>query len=76
MLKLENVCKTYRTSGGRNPALDEISLTIARRRVRRGHGAVGCGKSTLLNMLGLLDSPTSGAYDFFGEEVAGSEKRN
>ena len=33
-------------------------------------GPSGCGKSTLLNVLGLLDSPTSGAYGFFGENVA------
>ena len=40
-------------------------------------GPSGCGKSTLLNILGLLDSPTSGAYEFFGEDVAGySEKRS
>ena len=33
-------------------------------------GPSGCGKSTLLNILGLLDSPTSGRYWFFGEDVA------
>jgi putative ABC transport system ATP-binding protein len=33
-------------------------------------GPSGCGKSTLLNVLGLLDSPTDGAYWFFGEDVA------
>ena len=32
-------------------------------------GPSGCGKSTLLNILGLLDSPTSGIYEFFGEKV-------
>jgi len=39
-------------------------------------GPSGCGKSTLLNILGLLDSPTSGSYRFNGEEVgAYSEKQ-
>jgi putative ABC transport system ATP-binding protein len=33
-------------------------------------GPSGCGKSTLLNVLGLIDSPTSGAYWFMGEDIA------
>ncbi len=33
-------------------------------------GPSGCGKSTLLNILGLLDNPTSGTYEFDGKEVA------
>jgi putative ABC transport system ATP-binding protein len=33
-------------------------------------GPSGCGKSTLLNILGLIDSPTSGAYWFMGEDIA------
>jgi putative ABC transport system ATP-binding protein len=32
-------------------------------------GPSGCGKSTLLNILGLLDTPSSGSYRFFGEDV-------
>jgi putative ABC transport system ATP-binding protein len=34
-------------------------------------GPSGCGKSTLLNLMGMLDSPTSGSYVFDGKEVAG-----
>jgi putative ABC transport system ATP-binding protein len=34
-------------------------------------GPSGCGKSTLLNMIGMLDSPSSGSYLFNGQEVAG-----
>jgi putative ABC transport system ATP-binding protein len=33
-------------------------------------GPSGCGKSTLLNILGLIDSPSSGAYWFMGEDIA------
>jgi putative ABC transport system ATP-binding protein len=33
-------------------------------------GPSGCGKSTLLNILGLLDTPNAGTYQFFGEEVS------
>src|SRR3569833_3353350 len=34
-------------------------------------GPSGCGKSTLLNVMGMLDSPTGGSYNFNGQEVAG-----
>ena len=70
MLKLENVCKTYRTSEVETLALNEISLEIGPGEFVAIMGPSGCGKSTLLNVLGLLDSPTSGSYGFFGEEVA------
>ncbi|MDP8242180.1 MAG: ABC transporter ATP-binding protein, partial [Candidatus Celaenobacter antarcticus] len=39
-------------------------------------GPSGCGKSTLLNILGLLDNPTEGTYEFMGEEVARYKERN
>jgi putative ABC transport system ATP-binding protein len=70
MLKLEKVCKTYRTTEVETRALSDISLEIGPGEFVAVMGPSGCGKSTLLNILGLLDNPTSGAYGFFGEEVA------
>jgi putative ABC transport system ATP-binding protein len=70
MLKLENVSKVYRTSEVETQALGEISLEIADGECVAIMGPSGCGKSTLLNLLGLLDSPSGGAYWFFGEDVA------
>jgi putative ABC transport system ATP-binding protein len=70
MLKLENVSKVYRTSEVETQALGEVSLEIGDGEFVAIMGPSGCGKSTLLNLLGLLDSPTEGAYWFFGEDVA------
>ena len=71
MLKLEEVSKTYRTTEVETRALDRVSMEIAPGEFVAVMGPSGCGKSTLLNILGLLDRPTSGRYDFFGENVAG-----
>jgi putative ABC transport system ATP-binding protein len=70
MLKLEKVSKTYRTTEVETRALSDVSMEIAPGEFVAIMGPSGCGKSTLLNVLGLLDSPTSGAYGFFGEDVA------
>lgn len=70
MLKLENVSKAYRTDELETRALSGVSLEIQAGEFVAVMGPSGCGKSTLLNILGLLDSPTSGSYSFFGEEVA------
>src|SRR5580704_1168927 len=70
MLKLEKISKVYRTSEVETQALGEVSLEIADGEFVAIMGPSGCGKSTLLGLLGLLDSPTDGAYWFFGEDVA------
>jgi putative ABC transport system ATP-binding protein len=76
MLKLENVSKTYRTTEVETRALDGVSFEVAAGEFLAIMGPSGCGKSTLLNILGLLDSPTSGVYSFFGEDVARASERH
>src|SRR5579864_2136685 len=75
MLKLDDVSKVYRTSEVETQALDQVSLEIGDGEFVAIMGPSGCGKSTLLNLLGLLDSPTAGAYWFFGEEVSRRSER-
>lgn len=70
MVKLDHVSKTYRTSEVETAALDDICLEVRPGEFVAVMGPSGCGKSTLLNVLGLIDSPSSGAYWFMGEDVA------
>src|SRR5260370_38189319 len=70
MLKLEHVSKVYRAEAVETAALDDLSLEIRPGEFLAVMGPSGCVKSTLLNILGLIDSPTSGAYWFMGEDIA------
>ncbi|MDF2384967.1 ABC transporter ATP-binding protein [Nostoc ellipsosporum NOK] len=76
MLQMRELSKVYRTDTVQTTALDAIDLEIAQGEFVAIMGPSGCGKSTLLNMIGMLDSPSSGSYLFNGQEVAGlSESR-
>ncbi|HTV80021.1 MAG TPA: ABC transporter ATP-binding protein [Steroidobacteraceae bacterium] len=70
MLRLHDVSKIYRTTEVETRALSQVSLEVRAGEFLAIMGPSGCGKSTLLNILGLLDSPDSGSYSFFGQEVA------
>lgn len=69
MIKLQNLSKVYRTQYMETTALNQINIQIARGEFVAVMGPSGCGKSTLLNVVGMIDSPSSGEYYFDGEEV-------
>jgi putative ABC transport system ATP-binding protein len=71
MLTMRDLSRVYRTDTVETTALDRIDLDIADGEFVAVMGPSGCGKSTLLNVVGMLDSPTSGSYIFDGVEVAG-----
>ena len=71
MLKLHNLSKVFRTDEVETVALNSVNIEIDAGEFVAIMGPSGCGKSTLLNIIGMLDSPTSGDYLFQGENVAG-----
>lgn len=62
--------KIYRTKTVETQALEDITLDIADGEFLSIMGPSGCGKSTLLNIIGLLDSPTSGTVEIAGNDVS------
>ena len=69
MLKVEELCKSFRTEEVETIALNKVSFEVHEGEFVAVMGPSGCGKSTLLNILGLLDNPTSGKYYLLGREV-------
>lgn len=74
MIALTNIGKVYRLGENEFAALSAVDLTIERNEFVALTGASGSGKSTLMNILGCLDSPSSGAYSLDGEAVAGLDE--
>jgi putative ABC transport system ATP-binding protein len=70
MLSMRDLSRVYRTDTVETCALDGVDLEISDGEFVAIMGPSGCGKSTLLNVIGMLDSPTSGSYVFNGQEIA------
>lgn len=70
MIKTEKLSKKYRTEGGVVHALSEATLAVGRGEFVAVTGESGSGKTTLMNLLGCLDSATSGEYYLDGENVS------
>lgn len=70
MLKLEHIEKAYQQGKNTVPVLHDITFHVAHGEFVAIMGPSGSGKSTLMNLIGLLDTPTSGSYFFDGTEVS------
>lgn len=70
MIELKDIIKTYSMGMVKLNALDSISLKVEKGEYLTIMGHSGSGKSTLLNIMGCLDTPTSGAYRLDDEEVS------
>ncbi len=69
IIKLENLTKRYGYGDATSYALKDFDLTVKRGEFIMIMGPSGCGKTTLLNIIGLLDSASSGAYFLNDEPV-------
>ena len=75
MIKTQSLKKIYTTEEVETTALDNVNLEVKEKEFVSIMGPSGCGKSTLLNILGLLDNPSDGEYNFVGEDVAKYSER-
>ena len=69
LISLKNIYKIYNVGGEEVRALDGVDLEIKENEYLAIMGPSGSGKSTMMNMIGCLDTPTSGFYQFEGEMV-------
>ena len=69
LISLTSIYKIYNVGGEEVRALDGVDLSINNNEYLSIMGPSGSGKSTMMNMIGCLDSPSSGLYEFEGEKV-------
>ncbi len=70
IINIEHIAKIYQVGSEQVHALHDVSLTINKNEYVAIMGPSGSGKSTLMNMLGCLDTPTHGKYEFKGVDVS------
>jgi len=70
VIEIENVTKLYKMGEEIVHALRGVSLNVRRNEYLAVMGPSGSGKSTMMNMLGCLDTPTTGKYHFTGKDVS------
>ncbi|OGD23445.1 MAG: hypothetical protein A2Y70_04480 [Candidatus Aminicenantes bacterium RBG_13_64_14] len=74
IIRTRSLAKTYLIGHVRVAALDDVSLSVDEGRFVAVTGASGSGKSTLLNLLGGLDTPSSGTIEVAGAVVSAMDR--
>ena len=74
LIELDNVSRRYEVGGGTVTALESVDLTVGAGEFAVVLGPSGSGKTTLLNMIGALDTPTSGEITINGERLSGARR--
>ena len=69
LIQTEKLTKKFRTSEVETIAVNNLDFEVEEGQFVAIMGPSGCGKTTLLNILGLLDTPTSGKYILNGKDV-------
>jgi len=75
IIATQNLSKVFRTEDVETTALDGVELDVREGEFVSLMGPSGCGKSTLMHILGLVDTPSSGNYQFLGQEVSKHSNR-
>ena len=75
MIKLTEINKIYRTNEIETQALEKVNLEVKKGEFLSIMGPSGCGKSTLLNIMGLLDTPSSGTIEIASVDVTGMKDK-
>lgn len=75
LLEVNNICKTYGSGETAVHALKEVSFSVTKGEYVAIVGESGSGKSTLLNMIGALDTPTSGKVKIGGKDIFSMDDR-
>jgi len=70
IINIEHIARVYQVGSEEVRALSDVSLRIDKNEYVAIMGPSGSGKSTLMNLLGCLDTPSSGKYDFNGLSVS------
>jgi putative ABC transport system ATP-binding protein len=73
LIRLQNIWRSYQMAAETVHALRGVSLSIERGEYVAIMGPSGSGKSTMMNLLGCLDTPTSGTYELNGTDVSGMD---
>jgi putative ABC transport system ATP-binding protein len=74
MLEFRHLSKVYGVDEAKVYALNDVSFSVSKGEFVAVMGPSGSGKSTAMNILGCLDTPTSGQYLMFGREVSGLDR--